>query len=245
MPTEVIGNALIRPYTAGDRDAIRAICADTGFLGKPIDPIFEDRELFADYLTAYYTDAEPEAAFVIEVAGKVKGYLLGSRLPEAKKAWEKKKLPGLAARGLWRLFTRPYNAASRRYVWWILTQAGKEVPFTPPKMPHLHFNILPEAQGVKVSRSLIDHYLNFLVAKGEKAVYGQVVSFEGRRGAAVFARFGFKLADQREVTKYQHLHPGKIYLLTLVKDLTANPTMNGLDLNRVTNSGPAESASPL
>jgi hypothetical protein len=60
---------------------VRRLCCETGFLGKPIDPVFEDRELFADYLTAYYTDVEPEAAFVLEHEGVVKGYLLGSRRP--------------------------------------------------------------------------------------------------------------------------------------------------------------------
>ena len=54
----------IRPYRADDREGVRRVCADTGFLGTPIDPVFEDRELFADYLTSYYTDREPESTLV-------------------------------------------------------------------------------------------------------------------------------------------------------------------------------------
>src|ERR1700683_2157722 len=61
----------IRPYRPEDRPLLRAICADTGFLGQPIDPVFEDRELFADYLTSYYTDAEPESTLVCELNGEV------------------------------------------------------------------------------------------------------------------------------------------------------------------------------
>ena len=49
--------------------------------GRPIDPVFQDRELFADYLTSYYTDIEPESCFVLEQNGRVVGYLLGSRRP--------------------------------------------------------------------------------------------------------------------------------------------------------------------
>ena len=67
-PLPVQPRRIIRPYHPADRPALRAICADTGFLGQPIDPIFEDRELFADYLTAYYTDEEPESIFVCELA---------------------------------------------------------------------------------------------------------------------------------------------------------------------------------
>src|ERR1700723_3391157 len=105
---------VIRPYCPEDRSAVRAICADTGFLGEPIDPVFEDRELFADYLTAYYTDAEPESTFVCLLDGEVKGYIMGSRFPKPKAHYERLHVPLLALRGAWRYLPRPYNAASRR-----------------------------------------------------------------------------------------------------------------------------------
>jgi ABC-type branched-subunit amino acid transport system ATPase component len=72
---------VVRKFEPRDREAVRCLCCQTGFLGKPIDPVFEDRELFADYLTSYYTDAEPESCFVLEHNGRVVGYLLGSRRP--------------------------------------------------------------------------------------------------------------------------------------------------------------------
>jgi hypothetical protein len=50
---------VIRLYRPSDRDAVRRLCCETGYLGKAIDPVFEDRELFADYLTSFYTDWEP------------------------------------------------------------------------------------------------------------------------------------------------------------------------------------------
>src|SRR6188472_3145331 len=72
---------VIRSYRASDRDAVRRLCCQTGFLGEPIDPVYEDHELFADFLTTYYTDQEPESSFVLEVNGEIRGYLLGSRKP--------------------------------------------------------------------------------------------------------------------------------------------------------------------
>jgi hypothetical protein len=226
------GQRVIRPYRPTDRAALRAICADTGFLGQPIDPVFEDRELFADYLTSYYTDAEPESTFVCELDGEVKGYLMGSRFPKRKARFEKRILPGLVARGLWRYFTRPYNAASRKYVKWILTQARKEVPFVPPDTPHFHFNIRPEARNVASFRELIDTFLQYLYDQGEKQVYGQIVTYESRRGDRMFARYGFRVIDQREVTKYRDFYPGKIQLFTVLKDLTLNHKVYGLDLHK-------------
>jgi ribosomal protein S18 acetylase RimI-like enzyme len=223
---------LIRPYRPQDRATVRAICADTGFLGQPIDPVFEDRELFADYLTSYYTDAEPESTFVCELDGEVKGYVMGSRFPKRKDSFEKRMLPGLVARGLWRYITRPYNAASRKYVRWILTQARKEVPFTPPDIPHFHFNVRPEARSVGATREMVDVFFRYLTQHGEKQVYGQVVTYESRRGIRMFARYGFRVIDEREVTKYRDLHPGKVYLFTILKDLTLNPTVYGADLHK-------------
>jgi hypothetical protein len=221
----------IRPYRPEDRAVLRAICADTGFLGQPIDPVFEDRELFADYLTSYYTDAEPESTFVCELDGEVKGYLMGSRFPKRKAAFERRLLPGLVVRGIWRYFTRPYNAASRKYVRWILTQARRENPFTPPDIPHFHFNIRPEARSVAATRELVDIYLQYLYDNGEKLVYAQVVAYESRRGNRMFERYGFRVIDEREVTKYRDMHSGKIYLFTILKDLTLNPKLYGTDLH--------------
>jgi ribosomal protein S18 acetylase RimI-like enzyme len=227
-----VGRHVIRPYRPGDRAAIRAICADTGFLGQPIDPIFEDRELFADYLTSYYTDAEPESTFVCELDGQVKGYVMGSRFPKRKARFESRLLPGLVMRGLWRYFTRPYNAATRRYVRWLLTRARHEVPFAPPDIPHFHFNILPEARTLPTTRAIIDMFLEYLSACGETQVYGQVVAYETRRGARLFERYGFRIIDEREVTKYRDLDPRRIYLFTVLKDLAANTTLYGLDLHQ-------------
>src|SRR5207253_131777 len=71
----------IRSYRSADRAAVRRLCCQTGFLGEPIDPVYEDRELFADFLTTYYTDHEPESCFVLEKNDELRGYLLGSRKP--------------------------------------------------------------------------------------------------------------------------------------------------------------------
>src|SRR5580692_3390766 len=101
----------VRNYHQSDRESVRALCCDTGFLGNPIDPVFEDRRLFADFLTGYYTDWEPESAFVIEVDGEVKGYLLGSRQPFRQQVYSFYQNVVLFLKILWRYWG--YNEASR------------------------------------------------------------------------------------------------------------------------------------
>lgn len=219
----------IRFYQPSDRERVRQICCDTGFLGKPIDPVFQDRELFADYLTSYYTDVEPESAVVLESGGEVKGYILGSRHPARQEAYDSRNNIRLFLRGITRYFTS-YNGASRRYVRWILTKGWREVPHKPESMAHFHINLLAPYRTVRGTHDLIEFFLDYLHKAGEPAVYGQVVTFEKRRGERMFARYGFNLKDCVEVTKYRHLVTDPVYLFTVVKDLRANPKLYGKDL---------------
>ena len=208
----------IRRYQPSDRETIRRLCCDTGFLGNAIDPVFEDRELFADYLTRYYTDAEPESAFVVVVNGEVRGYLLGSRRPIRQQIFNFLSNLRLFAKGMFR-YGR-YNAASKKFVRWIPTQAWREVPAAPRRMAHFHFNVLPDARQMASTRALTEAYFDHLRAHGEKRVYGQVVVFEDRRGAAVFERYGFRVLNKKEITKYREVHSEKVYLCTVLKELT-------------------------
>ncbi len=213
MPSD----ANIRPYRPSDRDAVRRLCCETGYLGKAIDPVFEDRELFADYLTRFYTDWEPESTFVLEQNGELKGYLMGSRRPFLQQFYNFFNNLSLFTRGVFR-YPR-YNKASKAFVRWILLNAWREVPAAPRRLPHFHFNMLPEVQGFGTAREILVQFLNHLRAHGETHVFGQVVTFEDRRGAKVFERFGFQVVEKKEITKYRAHRDEPVYLCTVLKDL--------------------------
>lgn len=208
---------LIRKYEPRDREAVRRLCCETGYLGQPIDPVFEDRELFADYLTSYYTDCEPESSFVLEQDGVVKGYLLGSRFPLRQQRHGFFLNLSLFWRAMRRYWT--YNRASRDFIGWILRNSWREVPAAPRCNAHFHINCLAEAQSVAGTRELINQYLEYLRDAGEKAVFGQMVTFENRRGAGIFQRYGFKVVEKKEITKYRKVHPEPVYLTTIIKQL--------------------------
>lgn len=208
---------VVRKYEARDRDAVRRLCCETGYLGQPIDPVFEDRELFADYLTSYYTDCEPESSFVLEQDGVVKGYLLGSRFPFRQQRHSFFLNFSLFVRGMKRY--RSYSKPSRDFIGWILRNSWREVPAAPRRTAHFHINCLPEAQSVAGTREIINRYLEYLRDAGEKAVFGQMVTFENRRGAAIFKRYGFEVLEKKEITKYRKMHPEPVYLTTIIKRL--------------------------
>jgi hypothetical protein len=210
----------IRSFRSEDRARVRQLCCDTGFLGNPIDPIFEDREIFSDYLTAYYTDWEPESSWVLIVNGEIRGYLMGSRHPWRQQIYNLYNNVALFFRGIFR-YGR-YGEASKRFVRWVLTQAWREVPAAPRCNAHFHINLLSDARQVATTRALMDTYLKYLAEKGEKAVYGQMVVFEDRRGTKMFERYGFRVVNKAEITKYRDFHPEPVYLCTVIKDLKAN-----------------------
>ena len=220
-----VGGLVIRRYAPADRIAVRWLCCQTGFLGDAIDPVFEDRELFADFLTNYYLEKEPESAFVVADAatGKLCGYLLGCRRPLANQTHNFLQNLRLFAVLLAR-YPR-YGAASRRFIHWIFLNGWREVPAAPKRTAHFHLNLLPTARSIPGTRALIDAYLAYLRANGEKRVFGQMVSFANRRGEKMFERYGFKLLNRAEITKYRRLHPEPVFLCTVVKDLEENPQL--------------------
>jgi hypothetical protein len=207
----------IRSYQPSDREAVRALCCATGFLGEPIDPVYEDRELFADFLTTYYTDHEPESSFVIEKDGELRGYLLGSRKPLRNQLYSFYQNVCLFLRALLRY--RRYNERSRRFILWILMNGWREVPAAPRRTPHFHINLLPDARKMSTTRALLSAYFTYLYRCGEKRVFGQIVTFESRRGEKMFERYGFKVMNRAEITKYKSFYPESVYLSTVIKNL--------------------------
>jgi hypothetical protein len=212
----------IRSYRASDRQAVRRLCCETGFLGEPIDPVYEDRELFADFLTSYYTDKEPESSFILEVDGEIRGYLLGSRKPLRNQLYAFWQNISLFLKMLGRYFR--YNGRSRRFIRWTVTNGWREVPARPRRVPHFHINLLADARKMSTTRALMSAYLSYLYRCGEKRVYGQIVTFESRRGEKMFERYGFNVMNRAKITKYKALYPESVYLSTVVKNLeTAGP----------------------
>ena len=212
----------IRSYRPTDRGAVRRLCCQTGFLGEPIDPVYQDHELFADFLTAYYTDWEPESSFVLEIDGEIRGYLLGSRKPLRNQLYAFWQNVSLFLKALSRYFH--YNQKSRRFVRWMLMYGWREVPAAPRRVPHFHINLLPGARKMSTTRALMSAYLSYLYRCGEKRVYGQIVTFESRRGERMFERYGFKVLNRAEITKYKAIYPESVYLSTVIKTLeTAEP----------------------
>ncbi len=182
-----------RPYRRGDRSAVREICCETGHLGDPIDPYFGDREVFADFVTLWYTDVDPAWSFVAVDRGRVVGYLLGCADSmrynrEAPRLWRRLALKAVARGVILRPSTAPM--ASRLLVDFLTERPsfgwyGERFP------AHLHINLLPEARGRGAGRMLMEAFCGALQSAGVPGVFLET-SCENERAVAFFEAMGFE-----------------------------------------------------
>ena len=218
----------IRKYKSEDRKSVRNLCCDTGFLGNPIDPVFGDRDLFADIHTKYYLEKEPESAFIAECRGSVVGYILGCKNSrDFQRYFILRTVPVTVFKLVWRYFTR-YNQKERRYARWLLFRSLRETPRIPKDSAHLHIDLKKGYRSKDTGRRLIEEFFNYLRENKVKRVYGGVFSFEKRRKPHLFERVlqrigsegkNFKIYDKKETTVWRDLIKGKAYFLRIVRDL--------------------------
>lgn len=188
----------IRPYQPADRAQVRDICFRTGHMGDPVDWLWADQESFADLFTAYYTDAEPASAFVVEAGGDgpVLGYLLGC--VDSSRSWrlERTYLRHMVRRGL---LLRPGTAG---VLWRTLTDTARDVAarrvepsdweLADDRWPaHLHIDLLPAARGHGAGRRLIVQWLDRLRAHNVPGCHLGTFA-ENTSGIAFFESLGFR-----------------------------------------------------
>ena len=175
-------SAVIRQYEPRDRAAVREISCVTAFRNLGAQSIFEraeDRELFADYWSRYYTDFEPESVWVAEQEGKVVGYLFGcvdSSQFVSTMAW--RIVPKIVTRLLWRFLRGKYRQGrSRLFVKWLLLKSWREAPALPLKTypAHFHCNILLQGYNQNLYTNLVLGFLDYLGGLGITHMNGQLL----------------------------------------------------------------------
>ncbi|MCZ6671736.1 MAG: GNAT family acetyltransferase [Verrucomicrobia bacterium] len=215
----------IRPYSLSDRQAVRDICCDTGFMGNPIDPVYQDRDAFADFFTRYYTDREPENALVAVDDDRVVGYLLGCLNFDR---FNRQQLWLILSRTtpkiIGRILTGKYNWASIKFLNWFLFKSAGQTPKGIPGAAHFHINMYSEYRTGFAGRRLIFPFVNRLAKLGFKGVYGQMQVYEDRRSEKALERYGFKFMDRRQVTKFKDFHDKPVWVATVYNEFKTDKT---------------------
>lgn len=201
-PSATPDSVIIRPYRAGDRAAIRHICAETADAGEPLENFFFDRDLVGDLVTRYYTDYCSGYSWVAERRGEVVGYLTAA--PDTV-AFLKSLYWSIGPQAFIRAIGR--GLLLRRASWAMLgaliARRGRAIrpPFqVPPAYPaHLHINLLKSARGNHVGFDLVAALLRKLKAAGIPGVHATART-DNAGACSFFERQGFKpVAEYDEV----------------------------------------------
>jgi ribosomal protein S18 acetylase RimI-like enzyme len=173
----------IRAYQSADREAIRRICCETGYMGEPIDWLWRDRESFADLITRYYTEREPESILVAARGREVVGYLTGCVDSERARGAAVREIRRLLRSGAWR---RPGLAAflGRALVDVVRDRGAPEEALGAPWPAHLHIDFLPEARRKGLGRRLLAQWFERLRGLGVPGVH--LGTFAENHGAIRF-----------------------------------------------------------
>jgi len=167
----------VRPYQAGDREAVREVCWQAAASDAVVGRSYEDRASWVDIYTSYYTDDEPESCFVAVSAkdpARVVGYLLGCADTRRVRSEFQIALRHNITRFLW---ARPKTA---RFWWragWDAVRdswgTGRPALDLDRYPAHMHCNLLPEARSRGVAMALFEAFHDYLRGRGVAGAHGE------------------------------------------------------------------------
>ena len=195
---------IIRKYNAQDRSVVRQICCKTALMGEPSAGFFNDDEIFADALTVYFTDYEPESCFVAEYENSVIGYLLGAKdVKRMDKIFADKIALPLFIKALRRcIFFHKRNVKFLFHVFLSLVKGEFKSPnFSKDYPATLHINIIKEYRAGGIGSKLINTYLDYLK---EQAVGGVHFATMSDKASRFFKNKNFQLLIQGKRSYFRY-----------------------------------------
>ena len=180
--------AQIRPFDAGDLDALHAICLQTGDHGADATTHYADPRIIGEIYAAPYAVLEPDLAYVVQDDEGVAGYIVGTKDTRAFEA--------RCEAQWWPRLRQIYARPSVRSPSWTpdqlrASQIHRPLPIPEPVVAaasaHLHINLLPRLQGQGMGQALLDTWLWVV---GGKAHLG--CDLENLRAQRFYDAYGFQ-----------------------------------------------------
>ncbi len=200
----------IRPYQQGDRQRVLDIAADTAFFGEPVEAFLDDRRLFWDAFYCYYTDFEPEHAWVACADEQVVGFLMGCL---DTKRQRRRLFEEIYPRTVINLLRGAYRLSNRtwQYIYRIgLAALRGEFPRVDLNAypAHLHLNLEREWRGYGLGRRLLEAYLSYLRKRKVPGVHLDTTSLN-EIACHLYQKIGFRLLRSKPTLLWAGLvhHP--------------------------------------
>ncbi|MEJ1968334.1 MAG: GNAT family N-acetyltransferase [Rhizomicrobium sp.] len=184
--------AAIRPYRAGDLEALYDICRKTGDAGQDATALYRDPRLLGHVYAAPYGVLEPQSCFVVEDADGVGGYIVGTADTHGFETrletdWWPPLRAAIAETGA--------EAADARMAHLIHHPPRTPRRLNEPYPAHLHINCLPRLQGAGVGKRLIDTWLAAMARAGAPAAH-LGVGPRNARAVRFYRAYGFHPIEQ-------------------------------------------------
>lgn len=198
----------IRPYQAGDRDAIRHICAATCWMGEYRPELIPDDWIWAEYWTRYFTDRESENTWVsVDANNRVGGYLTGTADVRRAHSYAARLLPGIVWHVIRHRLMR--KQTSRRALMSML----HSMLFDPPSLPGnlatqypatWHFDLLAHARGGGTGGRLYRRFYTRMRELGVPGIHAQVLNLN-RTAGEFLIRMGFTHVHSSPTSAFRHV----------------------------------------
>ncbi len=220
----------IRPYRSEDREGLFKIAADTAFFGEPIEIYMEDRRIFLDAFYAYYTDYEPQHAWVATANDEVVGFLTGC-VDSAKKDQIVNK--HINPRVIFRLLTGYYQIGpkARRYLWRMWKSRRKHLfpSVNLEEYPaHLHINVAEKWRGYGIGIRLMKVYLDQLSYLKVPGVHLGTTS-ENLVACQLYEKLGFRLIEEKAAIMWEGIVDHPVYNRAYGLKLTVHQNATSLN----------------
>jgi len=178
----------LRPYQAGDLDALYHICLVTGDAGKDASALHSDGQLIGHLYAAPYGVLEPEHVLVAEDAEGVAGYIVGTYDSRTfAERLEAEWWPGLRQRYA---NTSGLTEADRARVAAIMRPHTTPSELVAAYPAHIHMNLLERLRGQRVGTQLLEAWRQKARADGVTGIHlGANAGNTG--GIAFWTRSGF------------------------------------------------------
>lgn len=187
---------VIRPFRVGDEERLAQICVRTGDAGQDASGQHSSDALLPDIFVLPYVTRHPDFAFVVAGPDGVVGYIVAAPDTNAFYEWFREVWwPPRRSR-----YADATGAPDPRDAHFVAhadgLRAGAEEHAA--RYPaHLHIDLLPEAQGRGLGRSLIRMLTEKLQASGVPGLY-LVASATNTGAVAFYPRVGFEALPSAE-----------------------------------------------
>jgi ribosomal protein S18 acetylase RimI-like enzyme len=188
----------IRHYQPSDQIMVCQISADTAFFGEPVEAFLEDRRIYNNAFTRYYTDFEAPFVWVADSLQGVIGFLLGcSETSLQSKRWRRYVISKVLVRAISGKYNLGRRTISFAYGMLVGLLRGEEPKVDLIEYPaHLQIDIKTGYRGIGVGKQLMNSYLEQLRQSG---IFGVHLGTTSHNEAAchMYENIGFRLLDSR------------------------------------------------